>query len=503
MPLKKTEKRNTRKRTIAYQSADYIVSSNPTTNATILNTALAELYAIGGGTLDGCHESIIVDDTIIFRSDELKRVNIENLTLILDDGSNVNLVESWDYANQVGSNDTSVGCSHFYWSNVTLNGNRQANTSGSCFVRYGYAGVFYNVTIANAAENNVDSEWSVGAEATFPGQLHNGMEDVWIAPRIYNAGNINVNWKGPHDSIWVSPLIFNDGSIGTVTNTNLFIRASSVYASGPLFVVGGHIWGKTQESSVITETTDPNNSAKLVGTCDVEGALTTGKYAIDLRTGGNYLFAHVYFSANGIKVNGNHNTLDIKVSNIEQKCIDLNSVSSSVLRFHVEAGNATTTLAYNDPNATANILDLQAYQGTGTDYFAGTIGNINNGNANRIVCIGLASTVHIHTFGETLRIRDNKVTIVGNQGEQLKAYSTAVGGDIWNLNATSDPAFQFPNQTKLEGFSGNYTDMTWRISTWNGKAEFRQLNLSNLPTSATGLSAGDVYVDAGNHLRIV
>lgn len=106
------------------------------------------------------------------------------------------------------------------------------------------------------------------------------------------------------------------------------------------------------------------------------------------------------------------------------------------------------------------------------------------------------------TSGETLRVRDNKVTVVGNNTEQMKVYSTAVGGDIMNINATADPAFQFPNQTKLEGFSDNYSTLKWRISTWNGKAEFQNMNLAALPTSSAGLSAGDLWIDAGGHLRI-
>jgi hypothetical protein len=469
----------------------------------VFNQAINELYALGGGLLIGDNKLFEVSDTIVPRSDVTNSVSFKNINCKLANGTNKDLFKTYNYDTLVNTNVTNAGYAHFSWVNVILDGNRTNNINCSTFKRYGYAGYFENVTIINGAMYNVSSEWAVGAEATATNQIHNGMEDIWHAPRIYNAGHTNVDWRGPHDSIMVAPLIFNDGTNDTTTLHNLYVRASSTYASGPLFIVGGHIWGKTQDDSVVTETSDPNNSAKLVGFCDIEGALTTGKYALNVKTGGNYLFAHVYFSANGIKVNGNHNTLDIKVSNIEEKCIDLNSVSSSVLRFHVEAGNATTTLAYNDANATGNILDLQAFQGQGSDYFGGTINNINNGNANRIVCIGLANPVHIHTWGQAMRLRNGSLTIEGNASEQMKVYSTAKGGDIMNINASADPAFQFPNQTKLEGFGGNYTDMTWRISTWNGKADFRQMNLSNLPTSASGLSAGDLYKDAGGHVRIV
>jgi len=286
------------------------------------------------------------------------------------------------------------------------------------------------------------------------------------------------------------------------------VEASSTYAAGPLFIVGGHIWGKTQDDSVITRTTDPANSAKLVGECDIEGAVTTGTYAVRLLTGGNNLKGHAYFSANGLYVEGNHQSLDMKISAIQAGGTalkigsDTTAVSASKLTFEIENSAGATTLDYANASSANNMLDVVGYQGTGTDYFNGTINNINNGQQNRILISGSGGTVSIMTTGETLRVRDNKVTVVGNNAEQMKVYSTAVTGDIMNVNASADPAFQFPNQTKLEGFSDNYATLQWRISTWNGKAEFKNMNLSNLPTSASGLSAGDIWQDGSGHLRI-
>lgn len=481
---------------------DSILGNDPARNSIQFNRLLNNIYNAGGGSIICDNKLTLFSDTIIYRSNSSVRINMKDANFKLADGANKDLLRSWDFDNQAGSNNSSVGMSFFIWDNVILNGNRQNNTLGTTFKRYGFAGKFLNCEFLNGAEDNIDSEWAVGAEATAPSQTHNGMEDIWVSCRSYNAGNRNYWWKGPHDSIMIAPIGFADGNVETTTQSNLVLSASSTYASGPLFLVGGHFWGITQNHSIITETSDPNNSAKLVGDFDVEGALTDGKYAIYMNTGGNKCKAHAYYSKNGIYINGNHQDIDCKVSAIEGGvCVNINSSSASRLAFNIEAGTATTSVLFGSNSD--NIVDIVSYQSTGSDYFGGTINNINNNSQNNIIMSGLANRVTINTMGDTFRVRDNKVTIVGNAGEQMKVYSTAKNADIVNVNATNDPAYQFVNETKLEGFQGNYSNLTWRISTWDGKATFRTLNISNIPTSAAGLSIGDVYRTSGGNLQIV
>lgn len=96
----------------------------------------------------------------------------------------------------------------------------------------------------------------------------------------------------------------------------------------------------------------------------------------------------------------------------------------------------------------------------------------------------------------------NKVEFRGSLSEQVQVYSEILNKVVMNINATVDPAFQFPNNTKLEGFTDDFVDLSWQISTWDGKATFKMLALNGLPTSSAGLSAGDIWRD-GTDIKIV
>ncbi len=138
----------------------------------------------------------------------------------------------------------------------------------------------------------------------------------------------------------------------------------------------------------------------------------------------------------------------------------------------------------------------------------------NTSDVNKPVSTATQTALALKANDSTVVHRSGSETITGakvfqgSSNEQLTVVSTAIEispgafAHIMNINATDMPAFDFPNNTALRGFSNQYVDLTWRINTWNGIAEFRGLKLTNLPTSTFGLEAGDVWNDGGT-LKIV
>ena len=168
-------------------------------------------------------------------------------------GANTDLIISDGFAGLTGGTTTG-GIENFGLADLTLDGNRAANTTGWVLRVYGRAYRVDNVWFGEGASGGVWTQWGAGGS---------NMEAHWSNFKIYNCLGVLLDHNGPHDSMFVNGSIFNDGTQTNTSGTLLYVRGQS---SGSQFT-NIHCWGNcTRAIDVINGTFFTN--------CQAEGATT-------------------------------------------------------------------------------------------------------------------------------------------------------------------------------------------------------------------------------------
>lgn len=196
-----------------------------TDDGRIINRAIEALHFAGGGTLEVppgvCRTSV----TIILRNGVYLRGSQGVSTLKLKDFANVDLLSCYDDVQSIDCRRLFGSRNRGGWNNsgisgLLIDGNSSHNTSGSCFLWYGYNIRVQNVRFQNCADYGWKSEWyGVG----FKGAQSGYFQDVTID----TSGNDGLNFSGPNDAIFSGLLVSNSSQKADKTYNNITFNSGS------------------------------------------------------------------------------------------------------------------------------------------------------------------------------------------------------------------------------------------------------------------------------------
>lgn len=208
------------------------VGDDSTDNSTGLNAAIVACATantatfVPSGTFRSGKATIFSDTALVGQGvglSILKLKNSANTDLIYGDGSDA----LW------GTN-TDAGISNWQLSDLTLDGNRANNSSGSCIAVYGQKPTITNVWIKDSPEHGMRTEWYQFGEAVF------GMEGFFSNIRIDTVGKHGWLMDGPHDSHAEAVVVID----ASQTTTNLY-DGIQVGANGAGHFYNCHPWARS------------------------------------------------------------------------------------------------------------------------------------------------------------------------------------------------------------------------------------------------------------------
>jgi hypothetical protein len=297
---------------------------------------------------------------------------------------------------------------------------------------------------------------------------------------IYKANNLATYYRqqsGQH--IW-----YNAPS-GTAGNAISFTQAMTLNASGNLSI------GNTNDSYKLDVTGTVNLGGGTVGA-------TSGDLIIDTTSVSPKVIIGRLSST------GSDNTLLIGRNRVGVQGWQIDGFGAASFNSTLAVGGAATFSS--SVTATNVILSATGYLG-----FGGGTNYIEGDNANNIIRIGTNNTtkvtingsgnVGIGTTSPGYKLEVNGVIAAkgtGNGG-RFEAIDGNVGGANITLNpalfTTGEPALQTQTNSPILFAPNNTERMRIKAS--------GIINFSNVPSSASGLSSGDVYKDGSGFLKIV
>lgn len=200
------------------------------TDTAIVNAAKATGLRLPPGTY--------VVNTITIGTGEALRGSGSGATILqLAAGQNSHVVQTTNFAALTGNDSTSTP-SEFEISDITLDGNKanQSSGSGNALAIYAYGYRLTNVTARNARGYGVWTEWGSAGPFLAP----NGMEAHAINTRIHDCDGGGVYHRGPHDSQWVNTIIVKNS--GTISGTCGIKIPSDGFSNGSTFT-NLHVYG--------------------------------------------------------------------------------------------------------------------------------------------------------------------------------------------------------------------------------------------------------------------
>ncbi len=201
------------------------------------------------GALDACAErggrvvippGVYSTHTLTIRSRvHIAGAGIEATVLKLRDGANADLLRTDRHATLVSSNATG---GPFNWSvrDLTLDGNRAKNTSGSGLRVYGWGYILANLRVRQCAGAGIDSEWSTSDPPETPGGQGtpgDSMESQLINIKVHNCGAGGILWRGPHDTQFVNCIVYSTKTVG------IHLHSGPKFSATGCQLVNCHVWG--------------------------------------------------------------------------------------------------------------------------------------------------------------------------------------------------------------------------------------------------------------------
>lgn len=139
------------------------------------------------------------------------------------------VIQSAGFATLTGTNGTG-GISEFSIRDLSVDGNKAANGSGTGIQIYGYDFRIDGVRVRNCATDGIYAEWSSATAGV------DSMEANLIDVKTHDCGGNGIRWLGPHDSMWVDCISFQNGAAGFSIESN----------GNALIANACHSWGNSQ-----------------------------------------------------------------------------------------------------------------------------------------------------------------------------------------------------------------------------------------------------------------
>ncbi len=192
----------------------------------MINPALAALSSQGGGIafLHG-HNYYVTGPIILPKNVILRGLGIDVTRIHLEDNANDDVVQTDGFDTLTGTGDHTTVISRFGLSNLTVDGNKAHQTSGSGVRIYGYHLVLENLLIEQCHDDGLYTEWSDwGADPSGEGM------EAFIS-NLYIRDNGGVGWinRGPHDSYITNIVAYhNQTGISFEQSVGFYSGASDV-----------------------------------------------------------------------------------------------------------------------------------------------------------------------------------------------------------------------------------------------------------------------------------
>lgn len=152
-------------------------------------------------------------------------------TIKLKDNTNADLIYG-EAADTLWGTNSSGGVQNVGLFDITLDGNRTANSSGNCVSIYGEELYFQNLSVTEARGHGIRTEWYRG-DSVF------GMESNYTNVRIDRCGMDGWLNNGPHDSVTFNMIVI-DASL----NTDRTFNGLTVGPNMTGRWIGCHVWNR-------------------------------------------------------------------------------------------------------------------------------------------------------------------------------------------------------------------------------------------------------------------
>ncbi len=213
--------------TAAIQSA-INAAAGGVTNGT--NTVGGEIFFPGGTYLN--------TGLILYSYIHLRGAGITTTNIRLKNGSNTDVIQGYNAPALIGGS-SSGGIANWSIQDLSIDANKTNQSGTSYAIRfYGLGFILQNLRVHHALNDCLRADWNGGS---IVGGL-DSMEAEVINCKFHDAGNIGVNWTGPHDTQFTNVFTYQ-------TNSHAFYIGPN--ATGMLFV-SCHGYGMTQGTGAVT-----------------------------------------------------------------------------------------------------------------------------------------------------------------------------------------------------------------------------------------------------------
>lgn len=202
---------------------EYGVRADGTTDDSAALQAAIDAAAVTRGRVDLPAGTIIASGIQIKTGVYLVGHGPGATVIKLKSGANADLLTVANFTT-LAAGTTQGGALEWGLRDLTLDGNKDNNSSGWAMRVYGAAYSVDNVEVQNGKSGGVFSQWGTGGT---------DMEAHYSGFRIHDCAGNGLDWHGPHDSVFVNGHIFKNVGVGVHT----------VYPSTSDQFANCHTWG--------------------------------------------------------------------------------------------------------------------------------------------------------------------------------------------------------------------------------------------------------------------
>jgi hypothetical protein len=262
-----------------------------TDDTSAITNALSAANSGGGGIVYFPSGTYITTNQTLYSKVHLVGAGVGATTIKLKNGTNTDLLSAnTSYINLSASINAGNTGGITQWSiqNMTLDGNKANQSSGTsyCMRFYGYAFYLNNLNIINGYSGGVLCDWNGGVNS--PDYTIDNLEAFIANIKVHDNNGICWQMGGPHDSMFKSCLFYDSGN----HNFHLAPNAQAVLFSQCHFYSGPHLG---DSCAMLCE-----SSTNMFVGCEFEG----GDYQIVILDNGNHLRGCRIFVAAGASYNG-------------------------------------------------------------------------------------------------------------------------------------------------------------------------------------------------------